>query len=49
MAIISVFTAPDPSKIIPSPRPFSLNPLYYDVRCLSDKNFCEIVIIDAFL
>ena len=43
----SVFTTPDPSKIIHDPKTFFVEPPVLDASCLTDINFSETVIIDA--
>ena len=43
----SVFTTPDPSKIVLDPNAFFTNPPVSDTSCLTDLNFSESVIIDA--
>ena len=43
----SVFTTPDPSKIVLDPKSFFSNPLLSDASSLTDINFSENVIIDA--
>ena len=43
----SVFTTPDPSKIVLDPKSFFSNPSLSDASSLTDINFGESVIIDA--
>ena len=43
----SVFTTPDPTKIVLDPNSFFTNPPVSDTSCLTDINFSESVIIDA--
>ena len=43
----SVFTTPDPTKIVLDPNSFFTNPTVSDTSCLTDINFSESVIIDA--
>ena len=43
----SVFTTPDPSKIINDPKTFFAEPPVLDASCLSDINLSETVIVDA--
>ena len=43
----SVFTTPDPTKIVLDPKSFFTNPPVSDTSCLTVINFSESVIIDA--
>ena len=45
----SVFTTPDPTKIVLDPTSFFTNPPVSDKSCLTDINFSESVIIDAIM